>query len=182
MRSILFAAAMMVAVASCAPKSEDAAPAATTAEEVAPADAPLAAADTMADDSAGVDAMSSDAMSSEAAAIEATMALACVKDTPAATICTMDINACGHASVCNCGDGYTYNASLGKCLLVLDGVSEATIVQVADNECVTSGASSAICTRDINVCGQPSNCSCEDGFAWNAVAGKCLKDLSAPAE
>lgn len=107
---------------------------------------------------------------------------ACVKDVPSGSICTMDINACGKASVCDCGDGYAYNAALGKCLLDLDGVGEASVVQVDDTDCAVSGSASAICTRDINACGQPSNCSCDDGFVWNDVAGKCLKDLTAPAE
>jgi len=107
-------------------------------------------------------------------------AAACVKPVPSGAICTMDINACGKASVCDCGEGYSYNAALGMCLLSPEGVSEASIVQVEDSDCASGAAASSICTRDINVCGQPSTCSCEDGFVWNAIAGKCLKDLTAP--
>lgn len=106
--------------------------------------------------------------------------LACVKDVPSGSICTMDINVCGKASICNCGDGYVYNAALGKCLLVLDGVGQATATPVEDTDCAVAPA--GICTRDINACGQPSRCNCDDGFVWNDVAGKCLKDLSAPTE
>ena len=99
--------------------------------------------------------------------------LPCVKEVPSDSICTMDLNQCGHSGSCNCGEGYQYNAAMGKCLLVLDGVSEASKVDVADDECVKAPA--AACTRDINVCGQPSNCQCDEGFMWNDVAGKCLK-------
>ena len=150
----------------CSPKTDEttsAAPAETTAEEMAPAEEAAPAAEGLMDQAAAE-------------------APACVKDVPSGSICTMDINACGKASVCDCGDGYTYNAALGRCLLDLDGVGEATVVQVDDTDCAVSGSASAICTRDINACGQPSNCSCDEGFVWNDVAGKCLKDLTAPAE
>lgn len=32
-------------------------------------------------------------------------------------ICTRDINACGHASICQCPDGTTYSPVVGKCLV-----------------------------------------------------------------
>jgi hypothetical protein len=99
--------------------------------------------------------------------------LACVKDMPPDAICTMDLNQCGHSGSCNCGPGYIYNASMGKCLLIMDGVAEAVKPDVADDDCVKAATGS--CTKDINVCGQPSTCKCEDGFQWNAVAGKCVK-------
>ncbi len=151
----------------CSPKTEDttsAASAESTATEEAVAEAPAVADEPM-DEVATADA-----------------APACVKDVPSGSICLMDINACGFSSGCDCGDGYTYNAALGKCLLDLDGVGEASVVQVEDTQCVMSAAASARCTRDINACGQPSNCSCDEGFVWNDVAGKCLKDLTAPTE
>ncbi len=100
---------------------------------------------------------------------------ACVAPKPANSICTMDINACGFSSGCACDDGYAYNAALGQCLLILEGVGAATPVSVADSDCAKPSA--GICTRDINACGQPSSCRCDDGFAWNDVAGKCLKVL-----
>ncbi|MEE2692642.1 MAG: hypothetical protein VX640_13990 [Pseudomonadota bacterium] len=164
------AGAMALLVAACGQKTEEAAPAAIEAtEEAAPAD----------------ETGTSPAAEQEAAA-DATQTAsappACVMDVPSGAICTMDINACGHASVCNCGEGYAYNAALGKCLLMLDGVGEATVVQVDDNECVASASVASRCTRDINACGQPSNCSCDEGFVWNDVVGKCLKDLTAPTE
>ncbi len=99
--------------------------------------------------------------------------LACVKDVPADAICTMDLNQCGHSGSCNCGPGYIYNASLGKCLLIMDGVSEAVKADLADDDCTKTAVGA--CTKDINVCGQPSACQCDEGFAWNAVAGKCVK-------
>lgn len=36
-----------------------------------------------------------------------------------AGICTTDLNLCGHASLCQCPDGYTYSAALGQCLKTL---------------------------------------------------------------
>jgi hypothetical protein len=97
----------------------------------------------------------------------------CVIDVPADAICTMDLNQCGHSSTCNCGPGYSYNASMGKCLLVLaEGVVGAR-VDLADDQCAKAPA--GVCTRDINQCGHPSSCQCDEGFAWNDIAGKCLK-------
>jgi len=34
-------------------------------------------------------------------------------------ICTTDINLCGHASICQCPNGYAYSAALGQCLQTL---------------------------------------------------------------
>jgi hypothetical protein len=34
-------------------------------------------------------------------------------------ICTTDINLCGHASICQCPNGYVYYAALGQCLQTL---------------------------------------------------------------
>ncbi len=101
---------------------------------------------------------------------------ACVQDVPPDSICTMDINVCGNASVCGCPKRYSYDPAIGKCLLDISGHGAATPVRLDDSECAKAPAS--MCTRDINVCGQPSNCRCEDGFIWSAVAGKCLRDLS----
>ncbi|MEQ8936633.1 MAG: hypothetical protein RIE56_12665, partial [Amphiplicatus sp.] len=158
------AGAFALLLAACGQKTEDAtsaAPAETAAEEAMPA-------------------MGEAQPPMEEAADATADAPACVKDVPSGSICLMDINACGFSSGCDCGEGYTYNAALGKCLLDLDGVGEASVVQVEDTQCAMSAAASSRCTRDINACGQPSNCSCEDGFVWNDVAGKCLKDLTAP--
>ena len=35
-------------------------------------------------------------------------------------ICTTDINLCGHASICQCPNGYAYSAALGQCLQTLE--------------------------------------------------------------
>lgn len=115
----------------------------------------------------------------EEEAVDMFAAPVCVKEVPPDAICTMDINACGHASICNCGDGYVYDAALGKCMLDIEGVGEATFVEVADDECVRPATDA--CTRDINACGQPSRCSCDEGFAWNSVVGMCLRIMT-PAE
>ncbi|MBB5518681.1 hypothetical protein [Amphiplicatus metriothermophilus] len=126
------------------------------------------------DGTAGADAMRAMGEASPAA-------LACVKDPSPESICTMDINACGFSSVCQCGEGYVYDAALGKCLLDLEGFQgEAVRVAVDETDCAQAAAGA--CTRDINACGHPSRCDCPDGFVWNAVAGLCLRDMSRPAE
>lgn len=146
-------------VAACADKSAE------------PTDGAAATNDTAAAD-ASIDAQPETPLDG-AATETASGPLACVKDIPQDAICTMDLNQCGHSGSCNCGPGYIYNASMGKCLLIMDGVAEATKSDIADDECTK--AATGACTRDINVCGQPSSCQCEEGFAWNAVAGKCVK-------
>ncbi len=45
-------------------------------------------------------------------------------------------------------------------------------------ECVIPGD---ICTRDINECGNPSSCTCPDGYEYNAAIGECLFMLGAEA-
>ena len=97
----------------------------------------------------------------------------CVASFDVGAICTKDINECGFASACTCPDGYVYNSSLGGCLLKLDGVGEAIRAEITPTACAKPAE--GVCTRDINVCGQPSTCTCEDGFVWNSVAGACLK-------
>jgi hypothetical protein len=112
----------------------------------------------------------------DAAPIDMFAAPECVINPPPEAICTEDINPCGQASICGCQDGYSYNSALGKCVLEIDGVSEATFVPVKHGECVKPATGA--CTRDINACGQPSSCSCEDGFVWNSAVGMCVRDLS----
>lgn len=99
----------------------------------------------------------------------------CVVDLPEDAICTLDFNECGFGSVCSCGDGYDYNAALGKCVLRIQGLSSATPTRVSPTACVRPGTD--LCTRDINVCGQPSTCSCDEGFIWNSVVGACVRTL-----
>ena len=99
----------------------------------------------------------------------------CVIDVPEDAVCTGDLNACGFGSVCGCPEGYGYNAALGKCVMDLAGVISATPAQLYETSCVRKPA--GICTRDINMCGQPSSCACEEGFQWNDVAGMCIKVL-----
>lgn len=102
---------------------------------------------------------------------------ACVAPVPEGAVCTKDINVCGHASTCGCDAGYSYNAAIGQCVLDIQSVSEATKTDIPNDSCVTDPPPDAICTRDINACGLPSHCTCQDGFAWNDVAGKCVKTL-----
>lgn len=163
------AGAAALALCACAKKTEEPAEAAPAAAEEPSAT----------DETAPAAEPAMEPMSEEAPAADARQAAACVIDVPPETVCTADVNACGKSSLCDCPAGYAYNAALGQCLLNIDGVGVATPVSLADSDCAKAPAD--LCTRDINVCGQPSNCGCDEGFAWNAVAGKCLKDLSAAA-
>ncbi|GAB4520437.1 MAG: hypothetical protein Kow00133_06920 [Amphiplicatus sp.] len=161
--------ALALSVAACgerAPESGETESAAPTAEEAAPAAAETAAQAPLAGEAMG-----------EASPA----ALACVKDAPPESVCTMDVNACGFSSVCQCGEGYVYDAALGECLLDLEGFEGEAVRAVVDETDCAKAAVGA-CTRDINACGHPSRCDCPEGFVWNAVAGMCLRDLSRPAE
>lgn len=99
----------------------------------------------------------------------------CVKALPEDAVCSMDLNICGHASMCDCGPGYVYDRAMGMCVLDLEGVASPARAAVIDDDCVRPA--SGACTRDVNACGQPSQCQCDEGYAWNAVAGKCVRDL-----
>lgn len=161
---------LALGVAACgerAPEGDETERDAATEEEAAPAAA----------ESAAEASLAGEAMGEASPA-----ALACVKDLPPDAICTMDINICGNASGCNCGDGHVYNAALGKCLLDLDSFGGGEAVRVAVDESDCAKAATGACTRDINVCGHPSRCACPEGFVWNSVAGMCLRDLTQAAE
>lgn len=157
--------AAAVLLSACGRDGDEAAQTVVETVEETAADVADAAAETT---EAAVDAV-------EAVIADMGAAPACVTPKPPNAVCTMDINACGFSSSCACEEGYAYNAALGQCLLVLEGVRAATPVSVADSDCAK--APTGVCTRDINACGQPSRCGCDEGFAWNSVAGKCLKAL-----
>lgn len=93
-------------------------------------------------------------------------------------ICTRDINECGNPSSCTCPDGFYYSPAMGECLYDLDGADAAAAA--ADEAAGDDDAEQCvlepdgICTRDINECGNPSSCTCPEGYAYNASAYKCL--------
>lgn len=95
--------------------------------------------------------------------------------------CTRDINECGHASHCTCPEGYSYNGAVAECLYdfgaaVNDEQSTSNSFESPDDnstqQCVLPPGDT--CTRDINECGNPSQCSCPDGYEYNAAINKCL--------
>ncbi|MBI1366582.1 MAG: hypothetical protein GC153_11590 [Alphaproteobacteria bacterium] len=121
-------------------------------------------------------AQPSDGSSAATAAAAPAGPLACVKDVPESAVCTMDVNSCGHAGSCECDAGYVYNASIGMCVLDLANVKgQSTKTPVGENDCIrpTKGA----CTKDINACGHPTRCDCEEGYDWDAAAGECVRRL-----
>jgi len=89
-------------------------------------------------------------------------------------ICTRDINPCGNPSICMCPEGYSYNASVGACLVedlyLADGPG-------APVESKCAFPPQGICTQDINVCGQASICQCPEGTQYSPVIGECIIDL-----
>mmetsp|Transcript_16703 Transcript_16703/g.42844 ORF Transcript_16703/g.42844 Transcript_16703/m.42844 type:complete len:154 (+) Transcript_16703:273-734(+) len=99
-----------------------------------------------------------------------------------ASFCTTDINQCGGSSVCGCPEGYSFNPSVGLCLLEdIKRASGPGIVELPrpgyGSQCVqeTTGA----CDRQVpNNCGFQSICQCEnDQYEWSPQVGKCLLKL-----
>eukprot|EP00873_Tetraselmis_striata_P040506 jgi/Tetstr1/460770/TSEL_005955.t1 len=99
-----------------------------------------------------------------------------------ASFCTTDINQCGGSSVCGCPEGYSFNPSVGLCLL--EDIKRASGPGIVDlprpgygAQCVqeTTGA----CDRQVpNNCGFQSICQCEnDQYEWSPQVGKCLLKL-----
>ncbi|NER48512.1 MAG: hypothetical protein F6J92_17770 [Symploca sp. SIO1A3] len=97
----------------------------------------------------------------------------CVADYPELP-CTRDINPCGNPSQCICPPGYSYNASVGACLVddlyLADGPGAPV-----ESKCTSPPQD--ICTLDINVCGNASICMCPDGTTYSPVIGECIVDL-----
>ena len=99
----------------------------------------------------------------------------CVLD-PAdiAVPCTRDINHCGNPRVCLCPDGYSYDASVGECMI--EDISMAGGPgKPVDSKCAFPPNS--ICTQDINGCGQSSICACPEGTEYSALTGSCVIPL-----
>lgn len=61
------------------------------------------------------------------------------------------------------------------------GIDDATDAEPVDlfaaPECVIDPPPDAVCTMDINPCGQASICGCQDGYAYNAALGKCVLEI-----
>ncbi len=92
----------------------------------------------------------------------------------AEALCTRDLNICGNPSICRCQDGYSYDASVGKC--IIDDISQATSPGVLVNsKCAFTPKS--ICTFDLNVCGNSSVCACPEGTDYNPLIGACVIPL-----
>ncbi len=87
-------------------------------------------------------------------------------------ICTMDINSCGHASICGCEGGYTYSPSVGMCLIDSVFLANMPGVPVATQQCAIMPE--GICTRDINPAGHASSCTCAVGQTYSPVTGMCM--------
>ncbi|NET82251.1 MAG: hypothetical protein F6J94_09980 [Moorea sp. SIO1F2] len=84
--------------------------------------------------------------------------------------CTRDINPCGNPSICLCPDGYSYDQSVGKCM-IKDISMAGGPGKPVDSKCAIPPQ--GICTRDINACGYPSICQCPGGTEYSALTGSC---------
>ncbi|NEP49648.1 MAG: hypothetical protein F6K65_12885 [Moorea sp. SIO3C2] len=90
------------------------------------------------------------------------------------SICTRDLNPCGNPSQCLCPPAYSYDASVGSCMIddinMADGPGKPV-----EGKC--SIPPQGICTADINVCGQSSICKCPGGTEYSALIGSCVIPL-----
>ncbi len=97
----------------------------------------------------------------------------CVADTSTVP-CTRDINPCGNPSQCLCPPEYSYDASVGACLVdnidLADGPGKPV-----ESKCTFP--SKGPCTLDINVCGHSSICSCPEGTQYSPLIGSCVIPL-----
>ena len=93
----------------------------------------------------------------------------------AGPLCTKDINLCGNPSFCECPKGYSYNKSVGKCLIRNISQADGPGEQPVRSKCAFKPTS--ICTLDINVCGHPSICACPEGTKYNPRIGSCVIPL-----
>ena len=94
----------------------------------------------------------------------------------AGSICTRDINECGNPSICECLDGYSYNAAINKCLIESISLADGSGIPVEASKCALEPDS--ICTLDINACAHSSICACPDGTTYSPVVGLCLTDIN----
>lgn len=66
------------------------------------------------------------------------------------------------------------------------GTDDATDAEPVDlfaaPECVIDPPPDAVCTMDVNPCGQASICGCQDGYAYNAALGKCVLEIEGVSE
>lgn len=88
--------------------------------------------------------------------------------------CTKDINECGHPSDCLCPALYIYNPATGKCDLQFKQRPQKEGVEVLKPAC--SLEPFGACTRDINICGNPSYCQCPTRpvpYKYNPATNKC---------
>lgn len=98
-------------------------------------------------------------------------------------VCTRDLNACQHASLCECPAGYTYSSATGSCLFNFCATADEAALQLSsslepaasDSACVLEPI--GICTTDSNLCGHASICQCPDSYTYSAALGRCLKNL-----
>lgn len=63
-----------------------------------------------------------------------------------------------------------------------DSIDATPIDMFAAPECVIDPPPEAVCTMDINPCGQASVCGCQDGYAYNSALGKCVLEIDGVSE
>ena len=93
--------------------------------------------------------------------------------------CTTDKNECGHPSSCDCPALYTYNPATGKCDLSFKESPQEGNIEIVHPTCSIDPLGK--CTKDINICGNPSHCTCPSRpvlYKYNPATKKC--DLANP--
>lgn len=93
--------------------------------------------------------------------------------------CTRDKNECGNPSNCLCPALYTYNPATGNCDLKFRERPQEGDIEILAPECSLDPPGA--CTKDINICGNPSYCECPTRpvpYKYNPATRKC--DLANP--
>lgn len=95
-----------------------------------------------------------------------------------AGVCTMDINICGYASMCQCSPGYLYHPASGQCLKQeMAGVKSGMHLPASIPNGACDVPAQKVCTKGNNECGYAQLCQCPEGYTYNQASGRCLVTL-----
>ena len=88
--------------------------------------------------------------------------------------CTKDINACSNSGNCACPDEYSYDSTLGYCLI--DDIDDASSkgAPVRSICSIQAQLLPTTCTYEENQLGYPVKCLCPGTTAYNQLIGQCV--------
>lgn len=100
-------------------------------------------------------------------------------------VCLLAVNQCGQSISCACPHGYNYNQATGQCdwgFPCRPSLSPITPKQAGTPSPIKPSKPictyhPTLCTRDVNECGNPSQCYCEKGYTYNAATWACDLEL-----